>query len=79
VNDAHTLPKDPPVDGKSLGAGMSMGEWLAKPDKQVTRRELWDFLRYVETVRQNKERRNRWWRRLWRHLNEPIVEYREDA
>lgn len=61
----------PPVEtGKHMPG---IVDWLRKPDKQVTRAELWEFLHRYEAGRQRLARHNTWWRRLWRYLTAPIV------
>lgn len=67
-------------DDKTPGAERrvsSLGDYLAKPDKQVTRAELWEFLcRYEAGRRQFDDQQRRyhvWYRRLWRWLSQPVL------
>lgn len=49
-------------------------EWLAKPDKLVTRAELWEVLARYNEGRRRIEKGNRWYRRFWRWLSSPLGE-----
>lgn len=57
----------------NLDPRRSLREWLARPDKQVTRAEVWTVLLAYEGARDRVRRDRRWWRRLWRWLTAPIV------
>lgn len=73
MTDVDPLALPTTKDRHTLGAGLSVKEWLQKPDKQVTRQELFDFIRLYEHRRREERKASRWFRRLWRWLNEPIV------
>lgn len=48
-------------------------EWLSRPDKTVTRAELWQFLNTYHHQRKLGARLRRLGRRIWAYLTEPIV------
>lgn len=66
-------------DDKTIGSVRrfpDLQKWLAKPDKNVTRAELWEFMNRYEAGRQqlheHRRKWNRWYRRLWRRLCAPV-------
>ena len=69
--DPLALPKT--RDRHTLGAGLSVKEWLQKPDKQVTRQELFDFFRLAYHRDREERKARRWYRRLWRWLMKPVA------